>query len=65
MGINGQRLKNDPSPMYTNKSGSLMVQTHELNDTSENYQVKLKLGFCVQPKKQADGTMGCYFLMRL
>jgi ribosomal protein S18 acetylase RimI-like enzyme len=31
----------------------------------ENYSVKLRLGFCVQPEIQKDGTRGCYFLMKL
>lgn len=41
------------------------VASYSTYDKIENYYVKLRLGFCCQPEKQADGTMGCYFLMRL
>lgn len=41
------------------------VASYSTFDKVENYSIKLGLGFCVQPETQADGTMGCYFLMKL
>lgn len=41
------------------------VASYSTFDKVENYSIKLGLGFCVQPETQTDGTMGCYFLMKL
>jgi GNAT superfamily N-acetyltransferase len=45
--------------------GCYQVSSYSTYDKSQNYAVKLDLGFSVQPEKQADGTTGCYFQMRL
>ena len=41
------------------------VASYSTFDKIENYSVKLGLGFCVQPETQADGTIGCFFLMKI
>ena len=41
------------------------VSSYSTFDMVENYSIKLGLGFCVQPEIQPDGTMGCFFLMKL
>ena len=50
---------------HARMSGCYQVASYSTYDKVANYHVKLKLGFCVQPEKQSDGTQGCYFLMRL
>jgi len=50
---------------HAKELGLYQVSSYSTFDKVENYTVKLDLGFCVQPEKQSDGTIGCYFLMKL
>ena len=45
--------------------GCSQVASYSAFDRVENYSVKLSLGFCIQPELQANGTKGCFFLMKL
>jgi len=45
--------------------GCSQLSSYSTYDKVENYAVKIALGFCVQPETQPDGTMGCYFIMKL
>lgn len=47
------------------QNGCSQVASYSTFDKVENYAVKLALGFCVQPEIQPNGTMGCFFLMKL
>ncbi len=47
------------------KNGCSQIASYSTYDKVENYTIKLKLGFCVQPEIQPNGTMGCFFLMKL
>jgi GNAT superfamily N-acetyltransferase len=50
---------------HARKSGCSQVASYSTYDKVSNYAVKISLGFSIQPERQADGTTGCYFLMRL
>ena len=41
------------------------VTSYSTFDKVENYSIKLGLGFCVQPEIQTDGTIRCFFLLKL
>lgn len=47
------------------QNGCSQLASYSTFDKVENYAVKLALGFCIQPEIQANGTMGCFFLMKL
>lgn len=47
------------------RRGCSQLSSYSTYDKVENYAVKISLGFCVQPETQPDGTMGCYFIMKL
>lgn len=47
------------------QNGCSQLASYSTFDKVENYAVKIELGFCAQPEIQANGTMGCFFLMKL
>jgi len=47
------------------EQGCYQLASYSTFDKAANYAIKIRLGFCVQPEIQPDGTMGAYFLMKL